>query len=136
MYRNGVTLEASKDSSSNEMSYKTIHIESDLYFKMSELAKKRNTNLRKYLNDIIGDVIERQELTERISPFLEIIAVEEKSIVIRDLRDKSKISEVVFSYEDEGKSKVRCLQDESDNCVHVAFAIGFLASNDLGRLFH
>lgn len=138
MYSKGVVMEHSK-SNNTGVSYKTIHIESDLYSKIGEIAKKHDTNLRRYLNDTISDIIQREELMIRISPFLEIVATQEKSMFIKDQKDKGKVFEIVISKEDDdndNKLKVQCLQEESDSCVHVAYALGFLSSNVLGRLLY
>jgi predicted DNA-binding ribbon-helix-helix protein len=117
--------------------YRTVNLEIDLYYKISEIAKKRDISLRKYVNDVIADVIQRDEFVSRIWPFLKIVALDERSMFIKDQKTNH-VAEVVIRTQENNQDKfiMQCLPDESDTCVHVAYALGFLASNDLGRLLH
>jgi predicted DNA-binding ribbon-helix-helix protein len=134
MYPNDVT---SMSKERNNVIYRTINIEDGLYEKVAEIAKRRSTNLRKYVNDIMSDVIQREDFTSRILPFLKIVALDERSLFIKDQKSNH-VNEVIIRNEKDNQDKfvMQCLEEQSDNCVHVAYALGFLASNDLGRLLH
>lgn len=118
--------------------YRTVNLEIDLYYKISDIAKKRDTSLRKYVNDVIADVIQRDEFVSLIWPYLKIVALDERSMFIKDQKTNHVDEVVILKNEEDNQYKFRmqCIADESDTCVHVAYALGFLASNDLGRLLH
>lgn len=120
--------------------YRTINLEIDLYYKISDIAKKRDTSLRKYVNDVIADVVQRDEFVSRIWPFLKIVALDERSIFIKDQKSNHVAEVVILKNEkkedNQYEFKMQCVPDKSVTCVHVAYALGFLASNDLGRLLH
>jgi len=130
MYSNGVVLQSLKHT--DNVTYKTIHIEKELYSKTAELAKKSNTNLRKYVNDMISYMVEREEILNRMEPFLHIISAQESSIFIKDAK-ADKVAEVVLNVDKQsGKVSLHCRLDEGvTDCIHVAYAS---ASNELGRL--
>lgn len=112
--------------------YRTVNLEINLYMKLAEIAKNKNTNLRKYVNDIVSYMVEREEMLLRMEPFLHIISAQDNSLFIKDSKI-DKVAEVVLSVDQEtGKYSLHCrLDDNSTDCVHVAFA---RASNELGQL--
>ncbi len=122
----------------NKDGYRTVNVEIDLYYKISDIAKKRDISLRKYVNDVIADVVQRDEFVSLIWPYLKIVALDERSMFIKDQKSNHVAEVVILKNEEDNQYNFRmqCLQDESDTCVHVAYALGFLASNDLGRLLH
>ena len=63
--------------------------------------------------------LERRNML-REAAFISLAAVPEgNSILLRDARKENKIFEVKIR----PNKKLRCIQDETDDCVHVGFAL-------------
>jgi hypothetical protein len=120
----------SKERNDN-ITYRTINIENGLYEKIAEIARvKYDTNLRRFLNMRIANIVQREALLDRMSPFLTTVLTQDKSIFIKDTK-LDKVLEVLLNVDNEDKLSLYCKDCESDSCVHVAYS---MASIDLGKL--
>ena len=115
----------------------TVKVDRGIYTRLKTLLSK-NTN-KKYrvdtkhaVNKITKEFVEKQELFERYSPFLEIINVMGNSMYIKDEK-KNMLAEVRLNYTDTITDNIllECQLCKTDYCVHTAFCLG---SEKLGEL--
>jgi len=78
--------------------------------------KQRKPELSTYIQDILWEVIESEEILRRYGPFLSKFAVEDDKVFLRDNR-KNTLVELDFR-----DGELFCQEDERFDCVHVGFA--------------
>lgn len=88
-------------------------------------AQKTNLSFTKWISEYILMNLERDEFLRIYAPFLEKIGISDNRITIRDSK-MEKLTDVFLKDE-----KLFCSLDESDDCIHIHFA---LALPELGRL--
>jgi len=102
-----------------------VDIRREIYDKISNIAKEKDTSIRKYVNELLLLNLERDEFLKSYAPFLSKVGVEGNRLTIRD--EKTKSYHDVYLHD----SKLICESDGSDSCIHVRFA---LALPELGML--
>ncbi|MCL4436383.1 MAG: hypothetical protein M1387_06695 [Thaumarchaeota archaeon] len=78
--------------------------------------KPRKPELSTFIQDILWEVIESEEILRRYGPFLSKFAVEPGKVFLRDNR-KDTLVELDFR-----DGELFCQEDERFDCVHVGFA--------------
>lgn len=111
----------------------TISVNQVLYELGMALAKKKNTPLTTYVSDLLAMRISKDHIIERVKPFLSLDSVGENALYIRDYRSQDTIAPVIVRYADDKDETVilHCSLDKSDECVHVAYALGL---PELGKI--
>jgi hypothetical protein len=100
----------------------SIVLKEDLAKKINEKIeseykeKHKKPQLSTYVQDLLWEVIESEEILRKYGPFLEKFAVEPDKIFIKDNR-LDRIAELVLK-----DGELYCRLDESLNCVHIGFA--------------
>jgi hypothetical protein len=99
-------------------------LKDDLADKIKDRLKKDHAEdfkppeLSTYVQNILWEIIESDELIKRIGPYLEKLAIYEDTILIRDNRRKvDRTIEVKLK-----DNELYCTYDESFECVHIGFA--------------
>jgi len=96
----------------------TVNIYKHLYEKL----KKRGYEIKGYVNDAVEKDLCSIEFREKLKPYLRFVSSEGKSIYIKD--DKiNQVVEVQAAIREQGRPELRCLHDETDGCVHVAYCL-------------
>jgi len=95
----------------------TVNIYKHLYEKL----KKRRYEIKSYVNNVVEKDLFSTELREKMRPYLRFVSSEGKSVYIKD--DKiNKVVEIEAAVRERGP-ELRCLHDETDGCVHVAYCL-------------
>lgn len=79
-------------------------------------SKARKPQLSTYVQDILWQIIEEDEILRQCGPFLEKMTVESDRIFIKDNR-MDEIAELRLK-----DGRLHCGRDNSFECVHVGFA--------------
>lgn len=82
--------------------------------------KPLNQKFSGYINNILMQVVEYQEILKRHGPLMEIISVSENMINIYDHLRKQPVT----VYLDTKTMKLRCSNHINSDCVHVGFCFG------------
>ena len=102
--------------------YTAITIREELYnllkkkYEEDFKGKKVKVSLTSFINDLLWEVIERDEVLKNYSPYLEEVAVEGDRVIIKDNRI-DRIAELVLK-----DKELYCLLDDRKDCVHIGFA--------------
>lgn len=105
-----------------------VELSPDVVRKVDEFLKSERrpepdfTNL---VNAILEDIVEKENFLLEYLPSLEIIAVKEESIYLKN-KDSKKMYEVYLR-----ENKPHCNQDDKDDCEHARYA---LALSQFGKL--
>ena len=92
-------------------------LETQFQSQKEELQRKKNINsFSSYVSNILGEVIERNEILIRYAPFMSEIGIYENRILIDD-KKKDAFFEVVHK-----NKELFCRGCEKNDCVHVGFA--------------
>jgi hypothetical protein len=68
-----------------------------------------------YLTSRMEEMMIKDEVFAKHSPFIEKIAVDQNRVILKDNK-KNRIAEVLMN-----KGELQCLLDERTDCVHVGF---------------
>lgn len=111
----------------------TISVDQVLYELGMQIAQKKNTPLTTFVSELIAMRVSKDHIVERVRPFLSLDSVGENALYIRDYRSQDTIAPVIVRYADDKDETVilHCSLDKSDECVHVAFALGL---PELGKI--
>jgi hypothetical protein len=103
--------------------YKSITVSENVYKKFFEVYEKNREGLEfkgissfsGYLTSRMEEMMIKDELFAKHSPFIEKIAVDENRVILKDNK-KDRIAEVLMN-----NGELQCLLDERSDCVHVGF---------------
>jgi len=86
--------------------------------KKVELARKGVTSFAGYINSMLEELVERDEVFGRYAPFIEEFGYDDdgRTIYLKDNKT-GRIADVVFQ-----NKELYCRLDEKPDCVHVGFA--------------
>jgi len=106
-------------------------IDQDVYESLKREADNdsRGISFRKYANEKLEMMVEKERFMRKYMPKLAKLAFDEGILFIKDKEDNDGIAKVGLSKE----GLVHCTLCKSDTCVHVMYA---LAMDELGRLEH
>lgn len=82
--------------------------------------------LSTYIQGILWDRIEADEILHEKAPFLNLIGYTDRGILIRDAKVDRIVEVIIREYLDDGertKYGLYCPVCESDSCYHVGFAL-------------
>jgi hypothetical protein len=103
--------------------YKSITVSENVYKKFFEVYEKNKKGLELkgimsfsgYLTSRMEEMMIKDEVFAKHSPFIEKIAVDQNRVILKDNK-KNRIAEVLMN-----KGELQCLLDERTDCVHVGF---------------
>lgn len=110
-----------------------VAIHYSLYSILRQLASSRDMPLTSFVSEQLEMMIRREQLLQKIKPFLSLESIGGNIMVIRDYREPDLVAPVLVRRREEKNESVllRCQTDNSEDCVHVAFALGLL---ELGKI--
>ncbi len=102
--------------------YTTIQVSRELYERLKRILAResRRVTVSSYVESIIMEHIETDELMRQYGPFLSYVGNSENTIFINDWKQR-RIAGVRVSVRDDGSFSLSCDLDNSENCVHVGF---------------
>ena len=103
--------------------YKSITVSENVYKKFFEVYEKRKKGLELkgissfsgYLTNRMEEMMIKDEVFAKHSPFIEKIAIDQNRVILKDNK-KDRIAEVLLK-----DGELQCLLDERSDCVHVGF---------------
>ena len=103
--------------------YKSITVSENVYKKFFEVYEKNKKGLELkgimsfsgYLTSRMEEMMIKDEVFAKHSPFIEKIAVDQNRVILKDNK-KDRIAEVLMN-----NGELQCLLDERSDCVHVGF---------------
>src|SRR5207248_11234699 len=103
--------------------YKSITVRENVYKKFFEVYEKNRKRLELkgissfsgYLTNRMEEMMIKDEVFAKHSPFIEKIAVDQNRVILKDNK-KNRIAEVLLKNEE-----LQCLLDERSDCVHIGF---------------
>ena len=103
--------------------YKSITVSENVYKKFFEVYEKNRKGLELkgimsfsgYLTSRMEEMMIKDEVFAKHSPFIEKIAVDQNRVILKDNK-KNRIAEVLMN-----NGELQCLLDERSDCVHVGF---------------
>ena len=103
--------------------YKSITVSENVYKKFFEVYEKNRKGLELkgimsfsgYLTSRMEEMMIKEELFAKHSPFIEKIAVDQNRVILKDNK-KDRIAEVLLN-----NGELQCLLDERSDCIHVGF---------------
>ena len=98
-----------------------------VYESLKDEADMQNTSFRKYANDLLEMIAQKNTFMRRYMPKLSLLAFDDGIMFIKDREDGAEIAKVGLSKE----GLVHCTMCDLDTCVHVMYA---LAMPQLGRM--
>ncbi|MGD1837279.1 MAG: hypothetical protein ACPKPY_04385 [Nitrososphaeraceae archaeon] len=101
----------------------------DIYEK--DKKRPRIQDFGNWLDNVLYDFIEKNKYSANINPPLEVSGIVSNEIELIDRRDKTKKQIVTVVVED---NKMKCLNDNSSDCVHVGFCFSIPEVNNLLKI--
>jgi hypothetical protein len=103
--------------------YKSITVSENVYKKFFEVYEKNRKGLELkgimsfsgYLTNRMEEMMIKDEVFAKHSPFIEKIAVDQNRVILKDNK-QNRIAEVLLK-----NGELQCLLDERSDCVHVGF---------------
>ena len=103
--------------------YKSITVSENIYKKFFEVYEKNRKGLELkgimsfsgYLTSRMEEMMIKDEVFAKHSPFIEKIAIDQNRVILKDNK-KNRIAEVLMN-----NGELQCLLDERSDCVHVGF---------------
>ena len=103
--------------------YKSITVSENVYKKFFEVYEKNRKGLELkgimsfsgYLTSRMEEMMIKDEVFAKHSPFIEKIAVDQNRVILKDNK-QNRIAEVLLN-----NGELQCLLDERSDCVHVGF---------------
>lgn len=91
---------------------------------------KINPTLSGYINELLIEIMEKQEFLEKFAPNLSVVGYLENRITLQDLsiKNKDKVKYIDLIVEN---NMLRCMEDDVDDCIHCFFA---WASPEIAKL--
>ncbi len=81
-----------------------------------EAGLRRRLPLGAFIEDMIWQILEEQEILRSYGPYIEKISVDANTIILRDNR-VGRIVECVLK-----EGELYCIHCESSNCVHIGYS--------------
>ncbi|MGC8569444.1 MAG: hypothetical protein ACP5LW_05515 [Nitrososphaeria archaeon] len=102
--------------------YTTIQVSRELYERLKRILAResRKVTVSSYVESIILEHIETDELMRQYGPFLSYVGNSENTIFINDWKQR-RIAGVRVNVREDGSFSLSCDLDNSENCVHVGF---------------
>jgi len=98
---------------------KTIDVENQLYEKITKRAKEKNLSIHKFTNEILHQILTKDEFAKRVAPGLRLLEFESDSILVRDdLAKKTRLATISIR-----NGKLWCDLDEKNDCNHIHFVL-------------
>jgi len=103
--------------------FKSITVSENVYKKFFEVYEKNReglelkgvTSFSGYLTSRMEEMMIKDEVFAKHSPFIEKIAVDQDRVILKDNK-RNRIVEVLLK-----NGELQCLLDERSDCVHVGF---------------
>jgi hypothetical protein len=103
--------------------FKSITVSENVYKKFFGVYEKNKkglelkgvTSFSGYLTSRMEEMMIKDEVFAKHSPFIEKIAVDQNRVILKDNK-KNRIAEVLMN-----NGELQCLLDERSDCVHVGF---------------
>ncbi|HEY6885029.1 MAG TPA: hypothetical protein VI278_13430 [Nitrososphaeraceae archaeon] len=103
--------------------YKSITVSENVYKKFFEVYEKNKKELELkgimsfsgYLTSRMEEMMIKDEVFAKHSPFIEKIAIDQNRVILKDNK-KNRIAEILLK-----NGELQCLLDERSDCVHVGF---------------
>src|SRR6187200_3373792 len=103
--------------------FKSITVSENVYKKFFEVYEKRKKGLELkgissfsgYLTNRMEEMMIKDEVFAKHSPFIEKIAVDQNRVILKDNK-QNRIAEVLLN-----NGELQCLLDERSDCIHVGF---------------
>jgi hypothetical protein len=103
--------------------FKSITVSENVYKKFFEVYEKRKKGLELkgissfsgYLTNRMEEMMIKDEVFAKHSPFIEKIAIDQNRVILKDNK-QNRIAEVLMN-----NGELQCLLDERSDCVHVGF---------------
>ena len=103
--------------------YKSITVSEGVYKRFFEVYEKNKKGLQLkgiasfsgYLTSMMEEMMIKDEVFARYSPFIEKIAVDQNRVILKDNK-RNRIAEILLK-----NGELQCLLDEKSDCVHVGF---------------
>jgi hypothetical protein len=103
--------------------YKSITVSENVYKKFFEVYEKNRKGLELkgimsfsgYLTNRMEEMMIKDEVFAKHSPFIEKIAVDQNRVILKDNK-KDRIAEILMN-----NGELQCLLDERSDCVHVGY---------------
>src|ERR671937_609204 len=101
----------------------SITVSENVYKKFFEVYEKNKkglelkgiTSFSGYLTSMMEEMMIKNEVFAKHSPFMEKIAIDQNRVILKDNK-KNRIAEVLLK-----NGELQCLLDERSDCVHVGF---------------
>ena len=103
--------------------YKSITVSENVYKKFFEVYEKNKKGLELkgigsfsgYLTSMMDEMMIKDEVFAKHSPFIEKIAIDQDRVILKDNK-RNRIVEVLLK-----NGELQCFLDERQDCVHVGF---------------
>ena len=103
--------------------YKSITVSENVYKKFFEVYEQNRKRLELkgissfsgYLTNRMEEMMIKDEVFAKHSPFIEKIAIDQNRVILKDNK-QNRIAEVLLK-----NGELQCLLDERSDCVHVGF---------------
>ena len=95
--------------------YQVITVTQELYDRVKVKAQKEKKSISSYASGVLACYMETDEKLSRYAPFIEVIGFEGNSAILRDHKTGDLVDIRLYDKE------LHCVNDESKDCVHVAF---------------
>jgi hypothetical protein len=103
--------------------YKSITVSENVYKKFFEVYEKNRKGLELkgimsfsgYLTNRMEEMMIKDEVFAKHSPFIEKIAIDQNRVILKDNK-QNRIAEILLK-----NGELQCLLDERSDCVHVGF---------------
>ncbi len=101
--------------------FRTITVTERLYQQVKERAKRENKSAARFVSEVLETMLYVEEKLSSHRPFLELISLDSKTVIIRD-KKKDRVVGVRTRAAETGKVTLYCELDDTDYCPHTAFS--------------
>lgn len=104
----------------------TVAIQKDIYEKVKKVAELKGRTIQDYINETLLMNVERDEFLKIFAPYLSLEHASNNTIFLHDEKLNETILIKLKYYEDKSYDcnvDVFCEHDQSDECLHVRFAL-------------
>ena len=103
--------------------YKSITVSENVYKKFFEVYEQNRkrlelkgiSSLSGYVTNRMEEMMIKDEVFAKHSPFIEKIAIDQNRVILKDNK-QNRIAEVLMN-----NGELQCLLDERSDCVHIGF---------------
>jgi len=92
-------------------------VRQQIYEKIQKKAEEKKITLVDYVNDMLLLNVEKDDFLKEYAPFLNKIAVDGDTVILRDEKLK-KIVEIIYK-----NNEFSCSVHEENDCIHIHFAL-------------